>query len=701
MKRNQFISKVAPFLPVFVKQAIKKSLSALRNRPMKKTGPSSFSLQLNEAGTDFPSWLETIKSQKPLYTFLSDDKINDIRNDFPEAVQHCIADADQILRHEFDFLGSGPFTPKDPKRKPRHNGYLPIDWYLDPKLRLRFPEGIPHKEWELYSMRPGNADIKFPWELSRCQHWATLGQAFLLTKESKYADEIRDQLVDFMEANPVGIGINWTCTMDVALRAANWAIGLSMTQNALSSEFIEEAYEALFDHGHFIFNNLENNYEVTSNHFLSNISGLFYLACIFKELPAGAQWLSYCRKHLEKEISVQILDDGADYESSVPYHRLVVELFLGPARLAELHSEPFSKKYYQQLENMMDFFLGTLRPDGLMPQIGDADDGRLHIFSGYGQWRPQDGRHLLAPASSILNRPDWMNYISPKDLWEAAWWGLDYQKSITRSQAPPDTFKLFPEAGLAVYRTQSVYLLISNGIVGTKGFGNHKHNDQLSFEYHRNDDAVFVDPGSYVYTSDPEARNLFRSTGYHNTLTIDGVEQNETNPEWLFRLIEAAQAEHISWNEAEHYAQYHGKHVGYSRLEQAVVHERCFRLYKKDGSLFWVDQLTGSGAHRLHWHYHTAPGVKISQENDDDYLIHTPNHELLFKSSPALRGRIDDAHYSPSYGKRMDCLALNFDLDETLEGTHFYGFGIVPQKTFNDADFQKIISELCESLSHR
>ena len=33
---------------------------------------------------------------------------------------------------------------------------------------------------------------------------------------------------------------------------------------------------------------------------------------------------------------VQVLPDGADYESSVPYHRLVAELFLAGDRLAQL-----------------------------------------------------------------------------------------------------------------------------------------------------------------------------------------------------------------------------------------------------------------------------------------------------------------------------------------------------------------------------
>ena len=93
-------------------------------------------------------------------------------------------------------------------------------------------------------------------------------------------------------------------------------------------------YEALFDHAAFIERHLENRYEVTSNHFLSNVVGLFYLAAVFRDLPRGELWNRQCRDWLAHEMEVQVLADGADYESSVPYHRLVSELFLGAARVA-------------------------------------------------------------------------------------------------------------------------------------------------------------------------------------------------------------------------------------------------------------------------------------------------------------------------------------------------------------------------------
>src|SRR5215831_3218469 len=153
------------------------------------------------------------------------------------------------------------------------------------------------------------------------------------------------------------------------------------------------------------------------------------------------------------------------------------------------------------------------------------------------------------------------------------------------------------------------YLLVSNGVVGTKGFGNHKHNDLLSFKYHHSGVPLVVDPGSYVYTSDFAARNRFRSTASHSTLQIDGEEQNDLKPEWIFRMFETSHAEHVAFTETAEQFEYGGRHRGYERFDQAVTHERTLRLSKSDGALTIVDRVTGHGEHHFRWHFHLAPGV--------------------------------------------------------------------------------------------
>ncbi len=44
------------------------------------------------------------------------------------------------------------------------------------------------------------------------------------------------------------------------------------------------------------------------------------------------------------------------------------------------------------------------KPDGTAPQIGDNDDGRLHILSDYGNWSRLDHRYLLSVGAVMFER---------------------------------------------------------------------------------------------------------------------------------------------------------------------------------------------------------------------------------------------------------------------------------------------------------
>lgn len=625
----------------------------------------TFAADLERAGADISVWSRTAASSSRTYASSKMEALDRFLEVDPAQVKSCIRDADRIMGHQFDLLGSGPYNPRCPIRSAETAGYLPIDWAFDPVRKLRFKEDFPYKEWDLFRDRPENADVKFPWELSRCQHFLTLAQAWRCTSDTKYAHEILDQIRDFDQRNPAGVGVNWTCTMDVGIRAANWAIALDIINKCeeLQEERLCAAYESLFAHGNFIRANLENTYESTSNHYLANVVGLHFIGAFFADLPTGKEWLRFAAPSVEKEMDIQVLPDGADFESSIPYHRLVIELFLSSYRLSQHIGAPFSAHFAGRLADMVDYLVGVMLPNGEMPIFGDADDGRLMIASDYGTWNRKDARHLLAPAGLSLQRDDWRSMAPKSGAWEAIWWGFDGTQFKPGQNPPPDNVKLYPDAGAAISRTRAGgrYLLVTNSIVGTKGFGNHKHNEQLSFEYHDEGTPLIVDPGSYVYTSDFSARNLFRSTAYHNTLAIDGVEQNEFNPEWLFRMFEKANPEHLLFEEKDGVVTYEGLHRGYERLEAPVTHRRRFRHDRRSGALEIEDMLAGGGAHDLIWSFHFHPDVQVALGAQNVALRAGGRAWSLTWSDAALSARLEDSWFSPSYGVREPTKALRLE----------------------------------------
>lgn len=85
-------------------------------------------------------------------------------------------------------------------------------------------------------------------------------------------------------------------------------------------------------------------------------------------------------------------------------------------------------------------------------------------------------------------------------------------------------------------RDNKNYCIVSCGPNGQNGNGGRCHNDKLNFELCVNGKDVIVDPGTHVYTSEPEWRNKFRSTAYHNTIVVDSEEQNRFDENDLFSM---------------------------------------------------------------------------------------------------------------------------------------------------------------------
>ena len=118
----------------------------------------------------------------------------------------------------------------------------------------------------------------------------------------------------------------------------------------------------------------------------------------------------------------QVLPDGVHYESSLSYHRLVTELFLSSAVLCRQHGIELPGAFHTRLERMCDFVQGYTKPNGLAPQIGDGDNGRLHILTGYGRVDVRDHRHLLAVGGLFYDRADWLAVAGPSWV-EGLWFG--------------------------------------------------------------------------------------------------------------------------------------------------------------------------------------------------------------------------------------------------------------------------------------
>lgn len=571
---------------------------------------------------------------------------------FAAAGKEAMDTAERALAGELSVLGSGPV---DVRRGTQGAGHC-VDWQLDPISGGRYPRIFSHRRWDAAAMGPEGADVKGPWELTRAQHLTSVGQAYWLTGDTRYAEYYAGWIDDFLRHNPRGVGVHWACTMDVALRVVGWLTALPFFQGApsLTASWWRRFCRGLVAHGRFIVDNLEfgtlDGRIVTSNHYLANLLGLHWLALNFPGLDAGAVWRGLAERGLEHEVRYQLLDDGGDFESSVPYHRLVVEMLLSAWALSQHHRMPLSDGYRERLVAALAFVRVLRQANGRMPQVGDADDGRAHILSGYGSWWRESMDHLLIAGAHVLGCPELAQGVPDPAAVEALFWGDPGPGCVLPEVTDPC---VLPDSGLAVLRRGPTYALITNGPVGTDGFGNHKHNDQLAIEWVVHTQPLVVDGGSYTYTQDPSARNHFRSTATHNTVMVGGQEQHTFDPRWLFRMFAEGESQLGNVRAGPRGVGVLGSHTAYKRL--GVGHTRRVLLLA-DGAIVVDDFFECRDDHELRWHFLVHPDVSV-----------IPEATLVRLEGPGGSGTLESDHltfsvvdgwYSPRYGVRRPTSAL-------------------------------------------
>lgn len=584
---------------------------------------------------------------------------------FPDARVGIIEAAERVLRHEFDLLGSGPrlLGPKLP-------------WHEDFKTGRVWP--LQYSPDIQYSELDRPTDVKVPWELSRCQHFAVLGQAYWLTGDERYAQEYVDQVTDWIDRNPWGQGVNWICAMDAALRAVNWMWGFHFFAGSPacgSPAFRERLLGSLHLHGEWIATHLEKG-PVNGNHYLSDAVGLVFLGTFFRGTPKGRGWLDAGRAIVLDEMLVQVTEDGVDFEASTAYHRLVLELFLTAYQLLRLHGETIPPAQWQRLERMFEFVEAYVKPDGLAPLVGDADDGRVQIL---GHQAIGDHRYLLSTGAAIFARGDFKRGAGV--FWPESFWmlGPDAAARFDALPAPHQApiSKAFADGGFCILRDRDTHVFIDCGNVGMRGIGGHGHNDVLSFELVLDGVPIVTDCGAYLYTASREWRNQFRSTAFHSTIQVDGEEVNRfLGPDALWQLHDDATPVDVSYSIGPGVARFRGAHIGYQRLSSPVRVSREIALAPGRPLVAVTDLLAGAGTHLVEWRFPLDPEVRAGLEGDDVRFESLGRERWLLpvQTIGPASWSIEPGWVSASYGVRRPLQVLTLRRQLTLPHRMTYFF---------------------------
>ena len=454
-----------------------------------------------------------------------------------------------------------------------------------------------------HGARDLTGDIKLIWDYSRAHPLVLNAWADADAVEANTAFLRR-----WMSVNQDTNGYAWICAMDVAIRAVNWIVADALSNGALGRSIGAATWAGLlWRHGAAIWQRLESRI-IPSNHYLADLLGLVVIGSVFPHDAAARRWCRFARSEFPRALLSQTRGDGGLNEASLRYHAFVTEMAL-LCRLAI--GDKFPSAAEERLAQMVGIVSNFRDADGDVFPFGDDDSGRV----------------LALDEATKLGRAEILVRLAGVVL---------KREPVIPSAA------LCPASGWSVQRRGAFVVAVEFGGVGLHGLGGHAHNDDLSICVEYDGHAVFVDPGSYIYTPDRAARNRFRSAFAHNTLVVDGHEPRGL-PEEPFFLPGAD----IAWPMVE--AQ--GGACFFTRtLSDGIEHRREVLIESNEGVI--ADKVSGAGRHQLAWRFHLHPDWSARVVTNGFVLSRAGVEELRLEHSPAEAAlEIVAGEFSPGYGR--------------------------------------------------
>ena len=102
--------------------------------------------------------------------------------------------------------------------------------------------------------------------------------------------------------------------------------------------------------GYRIFHHIGYAVSQNNNHAFSEAVGLMVIARLFPELRDSPRWHRLGRQVLLEESRRQIYSDGSYVQHSMNYERVMLQMTVLGARIAELNDDPLPREVYDKIE---------------------------------------------------------------------------------------------------------------------------------------------------------------------------------------------------------------------------------------------------------------------------------------------------------------------------------------------------------------
>jgi hypothetical protein len=545
--------------------------------------------------------LEEWRKQARGYFFDSKDSIKIIKKKdawFSEAMSH-------ILKGDVLFF-SKTWKPLG----------LDYDWVTNPETGFKYDI---HQHWtKIESMSKEAGDIKFTWEKSRFS-WLLTVCRYDYHFDEDHSEFVINQILDWIEKNPLNCGPNYKCSQETSLRLNNWIFALHFYKHseALTENNWNKIITSIYWQIHHVYQNINySRIAVRNNHAITETLTLYLMGLMFPEMPGAIKWKRNGKRWFEREIDYQIEDDGTYIQDSMNYHRVVIQLLTYGIAIADAHDEKFSDMVYEKAYKSLNFLYQCQETtNGWLPNYG-SNDGALFFplsTADYRDYRPQlDALHGLLTGlplygDAFLEDAQWIKTTVPAD-----------RKLYS---------KLEKTVGAVSFKNSGYYVIRDNNntmtFIRCGLFKNNGSTDQLHVDIWYKGRNILMDCGSYMYNTKEELVKYFRGTESHNTVMLGDKDQMMKGPRFMWFFPPTIISSQL--NETYFEFSFEGKINAFKHVGENIIISRTIK--KQKGVLEWkiVDEITGAPddvVRRQLWHtdFNHNDNFNLNIESDGERI---------------------------------------------------------------------------------
>lgn len=408
-----------------------------------------------------------------------------------------------------------------------------------------------------------------------------------------------DRFITELPSNRIGLA-----PYPIALRNINWIKFICLHDAEITEERRKLWNDTLYSQYSLLEKKLE--FHLLGNHLLEDAYSLFIGSVYFRD----KRLYKKASRLLQRELTEQILADGAHYEQSPMYHSILLDRLLDCISLA------------QKAEGL----------DGLQEIIAFLMKRATLMLGHLANMCYEDGTYPLFGDSSLGIAP------TPRQL-------FDYAQRLGL------TWKPLPLSvcGYRHFHKGNMEAFVDVGNITATYQPGHTHADTLNFELRIGGKPFIVDTGISTYNK--TARRLYeRSTEAHNTVTIE--DRNSSSEVWSgFRVGKRAKVKLLQDNEK----MVHACHDGYA----PAMHERMFIMDNYCCTI--KDSVIGTYP-PAHCCLHLASDIKILSQDHD--CIVTNRGSLNIHGANNVT--INSCCYSETYNEFINSLLIDVAFTETL-----------------------------------